>query len=165
MTYSESQKFVGMVQENKGLIYKVTRIYSRNEQDRDDLFQEIVEQLWKSMDKYDSKYKLSTWMYRIALNVAISFYRKESVRKKARLHPENNILLREPESSANENLELLYQYIDELNSMDKALMLLYLEEKKAKEISEILGISASNVTTKVGRIKEHLRKRFEIEKN
>jgi RNA polymerase sigma-70 factor (ECF subfamily) len=165
MTYSEAQKFVGMVQENKGLIYKVTRIYCRNEQDRDDLFQEIVEQLWKSMDRYDSKYKLSTWMYRIALNVAISFYRKESVRRKARLHQEDHILIQEPEPTDNENLELLYQFIDELNSMDKALMLLYLEEKKAKEISDILGISASNVTTKVGRIKEHLRKRFETEKN
>jgi len=165
MTTSEAQIFVNMVQENKGLIYKVTRIYCQSEQDRDDLFQEIVEQLWKSMHKYDNRFKLSTWMYRIALNVAISFYRKESVRKKSRVHSDESMFVQTPEETDDENLHLLYQFINELNTMDKALMLLYLENKKAKEIAEILGISSSNVTTKVGRIKSHLKKRFENQRH
>ena len=161
MPNSKQQEFTSIIQANRGLIYKVTNTYCNDQDSVNDLFQEIVEQLWKSFHKYDPQYKLSTWIYRIALNVAISSYRKESVRKKKRGSFDEAFLVHTPEESQDEEMNLLYQFIEELGSLDKALILLYLEDRKAKEISEILGITESNVTTKVGRIKKKLKERFE----
>ena len=158
----DKERFVQLIQENKGIIYKVCNSYcTKNE--RDDLAQEIIYQLWKSFPQFDPGFKFSTWMYRIALNVAISFYRKEN-RSVARVaFSENMILFEEQEDEHAEienNLALLLRFINELKEIDRSIMLLYLEDKGYKEIAEITGISLSNVATRINRIKEKLRSNF-----
>ena len=157
----DKERFVQLIQENKGIIYKVCNSYcTKNE--RDDLAQEIIYQLWKSFPQFDPGFKFSTWMYRIALNVAISFYRKEN-RSVARVaFSENMILFEEQadEAETENNLALLLRFINELKEIDRSIMLLYLEDKGYKEIAEITGISLSNVATRINRIKEKLRSNF-----
>ena len=157
-----SQWFHEILEQNKGILFKVARMYCQNEDDRQDLYQEISIQIWKSLHKYNDKYKMSTWLYRISLNVAISYYRK-NVRREGTNIPLSEEISQMQESDNSEkehNLNLLEQFISELNDLDKALMLLYLEDKSHAEIADILGISASNVSTKAGRIKDRLRNRF-----
>jgi RNA polymerase sigma factor (sigma-70 family) len=161
----DKERFSAILDANKGIIYKVANAYCKDRDDRKDLVQEIVIQLWRSFSRYDDQYKLSTWMYRIALNVSISFYRKEKKRKDADFPINENIIEIAEEQSSNEleiNINLLHQFITELKELDRALMLLYLEEKNQKEIAEILGLTESNVSTKVGRIKEKLKQRFSL---
>ena len=120
------------------------------------MVQEIVLQLWRAFDRYNAEYKYSTWVYRIALNVAISFYRKESSRKKISHDLTDAVFdLAEAEDPAAKeaNMQLLQQFIGGLKELDKALMLLYLEERSYKEIARIIGITETNVATKLSRIK------------
>lgn len=160
--------FLVVVENNKGILFKVANSYCRNIEDRKDLVQEIILQLWKSFDNYNEKFKYSTWIYRISLNVAISFYRKENSRKRISNPIVTDIFdFSETEISDEKgtNLGILNQMISELNDLNKALMLLYLEEKNYKEISEIIGITETNVATKIGRIKSKLKKEFNHLKN
>lgn len=164
----KSDSFLLVIELNKGIIYKVANSYCRNDEDRKDLVQEIIIQLWRSFDNYDDNFKQSTWMYRISLNVAISFYRKEHSRRKI-AHPLTDGIVG---FTDNDNLEdkesdlgLLQQLILQLKDLDKALMLLYLEEKSHKEISHIIGISETNVATKINRIKNVLKQKFTQIKN
>lgn len=167
MEGDKKYRFIQTIDDHKKIIYKIVNSYCQNREDRKDLEQEIIIQLWKSFDKYDDNYKYSTWMYRIALNVAISFYRKE--RKwslKSDFYNEASIFDMVEEAGENEaelegQLKLLQTFINNLNELNKALMLLYLEEKKHDEIAEILGITKTNVATKIGRIKLKLKKEFE----
>lgn len=154
--------FLEIIDANKRLIFKICNSYCKNAVDREDLAQEIIFQLWKSWDKYDSNFKLSTWMYRIALNVAISFYRKERKSTETVLMGDQLIEIADEklEEGLERNLSALQQFINELKPLDKALMILYLEEKSHKEIAEIMGITTTNVATKVGRIKDQLKQRF-----
>lgn len=161
MDKSRTDDFLVVIENNKGILYKVANSYCRNIADRKDLIQEIIVQLWKSFDNYDEKFKYSTWMYRISLNVAISFYRKENSRKRISNSLTTDIFdFADIEiSDKNEtNLGLLNQAISKLNDLNKALILLYLEEKNYKEISEIIGITETNVATKIGRIKRQIKK-------
>jgi RNA polymerase sigma factor (sigma-70 family) len=156
-------QFTQLIEQNKGIIYKVARLYGKNEEDRADLFQEIVIQLWGAVDRYNEQYKLSTWMYRIALNVAISFYRKERKRQTTNLPLTENmqeIAADEQHDDTDANIRLLQQFINELKELDKALMILYLESKSYKVISEILGITETNVATKISRVKDQLKQKF-----
>ncbi|MFD2522840.1 RNA polymerase sigma factor [Emticicia soli] len=159
-----SEQFLSIVNTHKGIIYKVANAYCKDAEDRNDLVQEIMIQLWKSFNNYDEQFKYSTWMYQIALNVAISFYRKESRRQKVS-NPINDSILNLTDPNTNdtteENISILHRFIAELKELDKALMLLYLEEKSYKEIAEIIGISETNVATKIGRIKIILKQKFE----
>lgn len=154
--------FLEIIDANKRIIFKICNSYCKNAVDREDLAQEIIFQLWKSWDKYDSNFKLSTWMYRIALNVAISFYRKERKSTETILMGDQLIEIADEklEEGLERNLSALQQFINELKPLDKALMILYLEEKSHKEIAEIMGITTTNVATKVGRIKDQLKQRF-----
>jgi len=155
--------FTQLIEQNKGIIYKVARSYGKNEDDRADLFQEIVIQLWRAFERYDDRYKLSTWMYRIALNVAISFYRKERRRTEVTspLNEGMTEIADDPvDGEVEANINLLQQFINELKELDKALMILYLESKSYREIAEILGISETNVATKISRIKDQLKQKF-----
>ncbi len=160
---AKPEEFLRVIQAHKGIIYKVANSYCKDAEDRNDLVQEIMIQLWKSIDKYNDQFKYSTWIYQIALNVAISFYRKERNRQNI-VNPINDSILNYSDTAANdetdENIGILHRFIAELKELDKALMLLYLEEKSYKEIAEIIGISETNVATKIGRIKIILKQKF-----
>lgn len=159
------QNFLALVEANKGVIYKVAHSYCRDAEDRKDLIQEIIIQLWRSQDRFNDQYALSTWVYRISLNVAISRFRK-SKRRGSEKPLQAAIELVGDDSSKiveDDNLRLLHQFIGELKELDRALVLLYLDEKSHQEISEVLGISPSNVATKIGRIKKSLKAKFDQE--
>lgn len=152
--------FVEMINTHRGIIYKVCNLYGLNQDDKNDLFQEIVLQLWKAFPSFRSDSKQSTWMYRVALNTAITIFRKESKR------PERKSLSGEefqiPDMSTfpdeDEQMSLLKQAIQSLTEIERAIILLYLEEKNYEEISEIIGISKSNVGVRINRIKIKLEK-------
>lgn len=158
------QRYLELIVQNKGIIYKVVYAYCQNPEDRNDLVQEIQAQLWRCLDKYDPQYKISTWIYRIALNTAISFYRKREKDQNTYSLPDGEEFLSIDSTSfeldLDENVRLLYQFIGELAELDKAIMLLYLEEESYQSIAENLGISKSNVSTKINRIKSKLQNRF-----
>ena len=159
--------FLKVIEKHKGIIYKISRAYCKNEDDRKDLIQEIIIQIWNSFHNYNDQYQHSTWIYRIALNVAISLYRKNSVRqgKTILLSDTVNFIDDSQTSELEGDVVLLYQFIHELKSLDKALMLLYLEEKSYKEIAGILDVSVTNVATRIGRIKKVIKQKFETIKN
>lgn len=159
------EAFLAVVQAHKGILYKIANSYCRNADDRQDLIQEIILQLWLSFDRYSGQFKLSTWVYRIALNTAISSYRKYS--RKSKISSELNVntldfadSMASPETT--ENLHFLQHFIDSLNHFDRALMLLYLEEKTQAEMAEILGITITNVATRISRIKQKLKQKFSM---
>lgn len=164
----KSGRFLSVTHAHKGIIYKVINAYCKDVDDRKDLEQEIIVQLWKSFECYNEQYMHSTWIFRITLNVAISFYRKESRRKTIAYPFTESVLSISAGASTDDHQEeivLLNQFINELRELDKALMLLYLEEKSYREIAEIMGISESNVATKISRIKTKLKQRFTLIEN
>jgi RNA polymerase sigma-70 factor (ECF subfamily) len=156
------EDFLSIIDANKRIIFKICNSYCKNADDREDLAQEVIFQLWRSWSSFNANYKLSTWMYRITLNVAISFYRKERKTTETVLIGDHVIEIADEqiEESLETNLNALQQFINELKPLDKALMILYLEEKPQKEIAEIMGITSTNVATKIGRIKEQLKQKF-----
>jgi len=162
----KSELFLSVINANKGIIYKVANSYCKNSENRNDLVQEIIIQLWKSFENYNHQYEHSTWMYRISLNVAISFYRKAKKEIATPLTEHIIELASEDEpGELEDNVRLLYQFIGEMDELNKALMLLYLDNKTHKEMAEVLGISETNVATKIGRIKEKLRNKFSLANN
>jgi RNA polymerase sigma-70 factor (ECF subfamily) len=159
----QEAQFLEVLESHKKLVFKIANTYCQDKEDRKDLIQEIVLQLWKSFPKYDALYAISTWIYRIALNVSISFLRKEKTRRNVSLSNGNAILemtAEEETETLKPEIRLLQHFISRLNQLDKALMILYLEEKSHEEISQILGISKSNVGTRIGRIKQKLKENF-----
>jgi len=162
-TGNGKEEFLNLIRDNRGIIFKICNSYCPNKNDREDLAQEIIFQLWRSYNTFNDEYKFSTWMYRIALNVAITFYRKEY--KGGQLISFTETLpdiedKRDGVHEKEENINRLQQFINELKEFDKALMILYLEEKSHKEIAEILGITETNVATKLSRIKDKLKQKF-----
>ena len=160
---SDDKDFLGILDQHKRIIFKICNSYCRNPESRKDLVQEVVIQLWKSYPKYDPQYKISTWIYRIALNVAISFYRREEKFKRHNPVSEALIVFKDDPESNDEvenNLRLLQAFINELKEIDKAIILLYLDDKPYREIAEITGFTETNVATKINRIKEKLRTNF-----
>ena len=142
------------------MLYKVCRLYCFTEADRQDLFQEIVIQLWRSWPTFRREAKFSTWLYRIALNTAISGLRRQR-RLITPTDPEQlPTELQDIQYSADkeEQLQLLYAAIDRLTEVEKALTMLYLEDRSYQEMEEILGISQNNLRVKMNRIKDKLRK-------
>lgn len=162
----KSNTFIEVIETNKGIIYKIANSYCMDIEDRNDLVQEIILKLWQAFDSYNDAYKHSTWIYRITLNTAISNYRKEKVREK-NLTAWSGVVFEVEDLVSTTETEhqyvLLQQFISELKELDKALMLLYLDEKNYKEIAEILGISETNVGTKISRLKNLLKDKFNKE--
>ena len=159
----EKEKFISVIKDNQNLIYKICYSYCSNAENRKDLQQEILIQLWNSFSKFDGRVKLSTWIYRIALNTAITFYRSDSKHSNKRVSIDAAIISLsdfEYVPEQDENIAMLYQFIEKLNEMDKALILLYLDDNKQKDMAEILGISETNVATKISRIKKFLKEQF-----
>ena len=163
----DQERFLSVLEAHKKLIYKVSHTYCRDREEFQDLVQEIISQLWLAYPKYDDRYKFTTWMYRIALNTAISFLRKES-RRKETFGTLNSQLLRiadDPyDDPYDQQLVRLRQLINQMDRMNKALILLYLEDKSYQEIADILGITVTNVGSKLNRIRKQLRKQFETQK-
>lgn len=158
----DKEAFTEILEDHKLILFKVCNSYCRDSEDRKDLVQEMILQLWKSFGTYDPQYKLSTWMYRIALNVAISYYRKSTTRQKHIAPFEGDFvhIAEEEEEDINDELNRLQHFISQLNEMNRALMLLYLDGKSHDEIANILNISKSNVGTKITRIKAKLKKQM-----
>ncbi|WP_445146355.1 RNA polymerase sigma factor [Dyella sp. Tek66A03] len=157
--------FDAQLREHRGIVLKVASLYARSVEDRNDLAQEIYVQLWRSFERYDpTRAKFSTWLYRIALNVAISHLRRSSDAWSGRLEPLEahhlETIGNAPENEPDERLSALYTLIGQLDALNRALILLYLEDRSYAEIAEILGISETNVATKIGRIKQKLRGRM-----
>lgn len=155
--------FEKQLSEHQRIVFKVAAIYARGAEDRRDLEQEICTQAWRSFGRYDErKAKFSTWLYRVALNVAISQARRQSWAQADRtvsLNPQHleSIGGGEPIEKPDERVADLHRFIGRLDPLNRALILLYLEERSHAEMAEILGISETNVATKIGRIKQKLR--------
>ncbi len=160
----KQEKFIQVLNNNKGILYKVISIYCTDFDDRKDLEQEIIIHLWNSFQNYDSKYKMSTWIYRIALNVSVSFYRRDKNRKTKTTFINNSIFeivdFDEKSDVLDERLIFLNKFISELDIYNKEIMILFLENLSYNEIAEIVGISESNVGTKMNRIKKKLEVSF-----
>lgn len=159
------EEFIRIIRENEGLIYKVTSIYTEHSDDQQDLYQEIVYQLWKSFDSFQGTSKRSTWIYRVAMNTAITQGRK----KKKRLEDHSLELLvnREPDNSDllfEERLRTMYAHIKRLNKLEKGIVLLFLEGLSYEEIAEITGLSISNIGTRLSRIKQKLKASISTQK-
>lgn len=155
---SLKDEFLEILSNYQGILHKVNLVYFRNQADREDNFQEITYQLWKSYPSLQNKSSIGSWIYAVSINTSIS-----RLKKKSRIEYSNN--LPEPldtfdtveEMSIIENFQLLLRAIYNLNEIDKSLMLLYLEEKSYDDISEILGITKSNVGVRINRAKEILK--------
>ncbi|MEP6712503.1 MAG: sigma-70 family RNA polymerase sigma factor [Ferruginibacter sp.] len=151
------KEFIKIIQENNGLIYKVSKLYTDSKEDEEDLYQEIVYQLWKSFPSFRNDAKISTWMYRIALNTSITYLNKA---KRTGLHvPINEGLLNKPDATDTlyeDRLAILYAEVKQLNTIEKAIILLYLDGKNYDEIASITGFTATNVGTRLGRIRQKL---------
>ncbi|PCH49091.1 MAG: RNA polymerase subunit sigma-70 [Flavobacteriaceae bacterium] len=159
MTKDLEHKFISEFQKNQNIIHKVCRIYTNNQDAHNDLFQEITIQLWKAYPKFRGDSKLSTWMYRIGLNTAITLYRKS--KRNIKTQDFDSVLYKiqstDYDNTEEERLKLMYKAIHQLSDIDKALIFLYLEDKNYKEIAKIIGISEVNARVKMNRIKTRLR--------
>ncbi len=159
------KEFIQIVQKNQGIIHKVCNIYCDVQEDRNDLFQEIVTQLWKSFPTFRKESKFTTWMYRVALNTAITSFKKTKRRPdQNRLTYENFQI--EDESydvKTEENIKDLHKAVEQLTGIEKSIVLLYLEDKKYEEIAEITGITQNYVRVKMNRIKKKLKKFMAVE--
>ena len=153
-------KFLSDFEQNQNIAHKICRIYTTNQDAHNDLFQEITIQLWKNYPKFRGDSKFSTWMYRVALNTAISLYRKSTRTVKTEDFSDFAYKIKATDYDNTEELQLkaLYSAIHKLNDIEKALIFLYLEDKPYKEISETLGISSVNARVTMSRAKEKLKK-------
>ncbi|HKQ57315.1 MAG TPA: RNA polymerase sigma factor [Candidatus Eisenbacteria bacterium] len=164
-TPSDHERFVGLLEEHRGILYKVAFTYCRRREDRPDLIQEMTVQLWRSFDRFDGRAKFSTWMYRIAMNVAISFHRSE--RRRIRdavpidtagldLAAADRVM-----DEAGEDLRTLLRRMEAWDEMSRALVLLHLEGYRHEEIGQIIGVSTANVATRLHRIRERLQRELD----
>ncbi|MDO8951319.1 MAG: sigma-70 family RNA polymerase sigma factor [Draconibacterium sp.] len=159
------KEFLQIIKKNQGIIHKVCNIYCDDQDDRNDLFQEIVAQLWKSFPSFREESKFTTWMYRVALNTAITSF------KKIKRRPDQNRLTYENFQIKDENYDTetedeiknLHQAVAQLTGVEKSIVLLFLENKKYEDIAEITGITQNYVRVKMNRIKKKLKKFMETE--
>jgi RNA polymerase sigma-70 factor, ECF subfamily len=159
------KEFLEIIQKNQGIVHKVCNIYCDTRDDRNDLFQEIVVQLWRSYPSFRRESKVSTWMYRVALNTAITSF------KKSKRRPDQNRLTYENfqiedegyDVETEERIKSLHKAVTHLTGVEKSIILLYLENKKYEEIAEITGITQNYVRVKMNRIKKKLKKLMDTE--
>lgn len=152
------KEFIKDIKENEGIIYKVTRLYTNTVEDQKDLYQETVYQLWKSYSSFKANSKVSTWIYRVALNTAISHLKKE--KRKATRVTIDLFLLNHPDhidTETEERIALLYAHIKKLSMVERGIVLLYLEGKNYDDIAAITGFTKTNVGTRLARIKQKLK--------
>lgn len=151
------QEFLALITQHKGILYKVSRMYFDKLEDQQDLFQEIILQLWKSLDSFKGNSQFSSWMYRVALNTAIVFFKKEK-RKPDKYNSKNiePIAYDAYNNEQDQQLVHFYKAVKELNKIEKALILQYIEGFSGKEIAENLGLSEVNVRVRINRTKSKL---------
>jgi len=154
------KNFLNDFEKNQNIVHKICRIYTTNQDQHNDLFQEITIQIWKNYAKFRGESKFSTWMYRVSLNTAISLYRKSSRSIKTQDFNDVSFKIKsvDYDDTKDEQLKALYKGIRELNDIEKALIFLYLEDKPYKEIAKTLGISEVNARVKMNRTKDKLKK-------
>ena len=154
------KKFLSDFEKNQNIVHKVCRIYTTNQDQHNDLFQEIAIQVWKNYSKFRGEAKFSTWMYRVALNTAISLYRKSSRSIKTQDFSDVSFKIKsvDYDDTKDQQLKALYDGIRELSDIEKALIFLYLEDKPYKEIAITLGITEINARVKMNRAKDKLKK-------
>ncbi len=160
MTTNTEADFVQQLKANQNIVHKICRLYTRDQDSHMDFFQEITIQLWKAYPKFRGEAKFSTWAYRVALNTAITLYRK-STRTINTVEFDSQFHITKSEDynyEEEEQLKLLHQAVYQLNDIEKAIVYMYLEEKDYAEISETLGITEINARVKVNRIKGKLKK-------
>lgn len=156
---NREDEFIQLIQQNQGLIFKIATIYTRDREEQEDLCQEIVYQTWKSFEQFRNASKPSTWLYRVGMNTAITNLNRS--KKQVTAVPMDGLelnLMDEVDSQKEEQIKLMYSEIRKLGLLDRGIVFLYLEGKNHEEIAEIVGISVSNVGTRISRIKEKLRK-------
>jgi len=151
--------FIERISDNKGIIHKVCNVYCNNPEEKKDMMQEITLQLWKSFPSFKENAKFSTWMYRIALNTAITNIRKSKKNPvlEAITEKQYDIIEKESIPDLDNELNQLYKAIAKLNEIEKGIILLYLEKKTYAEIGEITGLSEKNISVKIVRIKAKLK--------
>jgi len=155
----KQKKYLEMINQNQALIYKVASIYTDSKQDKQDLMQDIYFQLWKSFDSFEERSKISTWLYRISLNTSIQYLKKKKRKlKQVDLKEEHIDIGIQSQDAKADDLQRMFLSIQKLNELDKGIILLYLEEKSHKEIAEIVGLSETNIGTRIQRIKIKLSK-------
>ena len=152
---SYEKEFLEKIEQHKGIIYKISKMYMDNSEDRDDLFQEIIFQVWKAFPKFRGESEFSTWLYRIALNTAIVFLKSEKKRNFINNSDFTNYKIEQDEYDLEkeEKLSKMYSAINQLNAIDKAFIFYYLEDFSGKKIAEQMGISEGNVRVKMNRAK------------
>ena len=159
MNSDKEKEFLRLISEHEGLIHKICHVYAADALAKQDLFQEIIIQLWKSFENFRNESKISTWMYRVALNTALTEKRRSN--KKVSLSFPSS--LKDDKAQENvvdgyeENLNILYDAISKLTEVEKAIVMLYLDDKSYEEMEEVLGISQATLRVKMNRVKEKLR--------
>jgi RNA polymerase sigma-70 factor (ECF subfamily) len=156
------QEFLQSVKEHQGIILKICRLYCSENLDAEDLYQEILLQLWKSWPAYHGTAKVSTWMYQVGLNTAITWVRKN---KRQPVYKAISLVPGSVKEMPTQRLDILFDQelqaaLNGLDKIDKALIMLYLDEKSYKEIAEIMGLSENNVGVKINRIKKKLKEKI-----
>ena len=153
--------YISSILPYSGIIIKICRAYTDSQEDFEDYYQEVCLQIWRSRDKFRGDAKWSTWIYRLSLNICLTLIKKK---KKNRQHYTSDYKVQseaiedDPRTFSDESLNLLYDAIKQLSEIDRAIILLYLEEKPNKEIAEIIGTTPNNISVRVNRIKERLKK-------
>lgn len=150
--------FLDMIEAQKRTIYKVCYIYAKDQDDLNDLFQETVLNLWKAFPRYRGDSALTTWVYRIAMNTCVTFLRRSGNRPQTVPMTAQVASQLEADAETSEQLKELYKLINQLGKLERALILLWLEERSYQEMADILGISKANVAVKLNRTKEKLKK-------
>lgn len=151
------KEFIKAIENNQQIIFKVCNLYMDNPADREDLFQEILFNAWKGNKNFKGNSKFSTWLYKVALNTSITFFKKDKRKSSVFSNEIPAIELQDPTDHLNEQAMAMNKAINELSEIDKALVMLYLEEYDYQEIADIMGISANNVAVKMNRIKAKLK--------
>lgn len=156
------KEFTELLYQNQGIVHKICSLYFNNRTEKEDYKQELIIQLWKAFPSFNNQSKFSTWMYRVCLNAAIDIIRKEKSQPKFVQYDNYNFnIISESKNETSEKQEKLYQAINMLSDIDKAIITLYLEDFSYKEIAEIIGISESNTGVKINRIKSLILKSIE----
>jgi len=149
--------FEVLLEEHRGIIWKICRMYHRDEADQQDLYQEIVLRIWQALPGFRGDSQLSTWIYRVALNMAISGFRKQKKQLQYGKINADALCIAETDDDKQETINLMYKAINGLTDIEKAIVLLHLDQQPNEEIANIMGITQNNLRVKMSRIRERLR--------